>query len=126
MIVYENKEEFFSSIGVSELEDNDEIKSRFINPFVYYLYCSNDRKSYENLFYYIDQFLLENEKIELYTCFAEDKFKQKDDSLDIIINFRTNHYTNHLGTFKLNEKRLHEDLSERFMFRERQYVVVIK
>jgi len=35
-------------------------------------------------------------------------------------------FINDIGNFMLNEKRLFDELSERFSFRERQYVVVTK
>lgn len=125
MIVYETEENFLG-ITVSELDGYDEISGKFINPFVYHLECPHSRRGYRDLFKYINENLSDSESIELYTCLDGEELKEKDDSLDIVVNLGTNHFKNNIGNFKLDEKRLFDELSERFSFRERQYVVVTK
>jgi phage tail tube protein FII len=78
------------------------------------------------LFKYIDENLYDGESIELYTCWDGDELKEKDDTLNIVVNLKTKYFKNDIGNFKINEKRLFDELSERFSFRERQYVVVTK
>ena len=78
------------------------------------------------LFKYIDENLLEGESVELYTCLDGHELKEKIDSLNIFVNLTTKHFQNDIGKFKLNEKCLFNELSERFSFRERQYVLITK
>lgn len=125
IIEFETEEDFLG-ISVSELESHDEITNKFNNTFLYHLDCSDHRKCYRDLFKYIAQNLVEDEKIELYTCQDGDELKPRDASIDVIINLKSKHYTNCIGNFKLDERRLFEELSERFSLRERQYVVVSK
>lgn len=125
MIVYETDEDFLG-IHVSELDGYDEIRDKFSNPFVYHLECSHSREGYRDLFKYIDENLNDGESIELYTCLDGDELKEKQDMLNIVIDLKTKHFKNDIGNFKINEKRLFDELSERFSFRERRYVVVTK
>ncbi|WP_455717335.1 hypothetical protein [Anaerosporobacter sp.] len=125
VIVYETEEDY-QGIAVSELDGYDEIRTQFTHPYVYHLHCSDHRNAYSALFKYIDENLLEGESIELYTCWAGDELKEKVDSLNIVVNLETKQFQNDIGNFKLHEKRLFNDLSERFSFRERQYVLVTK
>ena len=125
MVVYETEEDFLG-IFVSELDGYDEIRSQFSNPYVYHLSCSDHRKSYRVLFEYINENLLEGESVELYTCLDGHELKEKINSLNIFVNLTTKHFQNDIGKFNLNEKRLFDELSERFSFRERQYVLIIK
>ena len=125
VVVYETDEDFLG-IYVSELDGYEEIRNQFSNPYVYHLDCSDHRKCYKVLFKYIDENLLEGESVELYTCLDGDELKENFNSLNIIVNLKTKHYQNDIGNFKLNEKRLYDELSERFSFRERQYVLITK
>lgn len=125
MVVYERDEDFLG-ISVSDLDGYDEIRGKFSNPFVYHLDCSKHRKGYRELFKYIDENLLEGESIEVYTCLDGAELKEKFDSFDIVVNLKTKHFQNDVGNFKLNEKCLFDEVSERFSFRERQYVLVTK
>ncbi|WP_429464563.1 hypothetical protein [Neobacillus sp. B4I6] len=109
---------FIHIISVWDLDGYDEIKGKFSNPFVYHLDCCNTRKINENL--------SDGESIELYTCLDGDELKEKNDILNVVVNLKTKHFINDIGNFRLNEKRLFDELSERFSFRERQYVVVTK
>lgn len=95
-------------------------------PFVYHLDCRNTRKCYSDLFKYINENLSKGESIELYTCLDGDELKEKNDILNVVVNLKIKHFINDIGNFMLNEKRLFDDLTERFSFRERQYVVVTK
>jgi hypothetical protein len=125
MVVYETDEDF-QGILISELDGYDEIRNQFSNPYVYHLGCSDHRNDYRVLFKYIDENLLEGESVELYTCLDGDELKENLDSLNVIVNLKTKHFQNNIGNFKVNEKRLYDELSERFSFRERQYVLVTK
>lgn len=125
MIIYETEDDFFG-ISVWDLEGYDEIREKFSNPFVYHLDCRNTRKCYSDLFRYINENLSDGESIELYTCLDGDELKEKNDILHVVVNLKTKHFINDIGNFMLNEKRLFDELSERFSFRERQYVVVTK
>ena len=122
-IIYETEDDFFC-ISVWELDGYDEVRGKFSNPFVYHLDCRNTRKCYKDLFKYIDENLSDGESIELYTCLDGDELKDKNDTLDILVNLKTNHFKIDIGNFRLNQKRLFDELSERFSFSERQYVVV--
>ena len=128
MVVYETDEDY-QGISISELdgyEGYDEIRNQFSNPYVYHLGCSDHRKCYRELFKYIDENLLDGESVELYTCLDGHELKEKINSLNIFVNLTTKHFQNDIGKFNLNEKRLFDELSERFSFRERQYVLIIK
>ena len=124
MVVYETDEDL--GIYISELDGYDEIRNQFSNAYVYHLGCSDHRNDYRLLFKYIDENLLEGESVELYTCLDGDELKESFDSLNIVVNLKTKYFQNDIGNFKLNEKRLFDELSERFSFRERQYVLVTK
>lgn len=126
LIVYETEADFLSKIGVIDLDGYEEIKSQFMNPFVYHLHCSDSRIGYRTLFGYIDEHLSIGEKMELYTCLDGDELKQKKDGFHILIDLNKNTFSNQLGIFKLNEKRLYDDLSERFSMKEQQYSIVVK
>ena len=125
VVVYETEEDFLG-IFVSELDGYDEIRNQFNNPYVYHLHCSDQRKCYRELFKYIDENLCEGESVELYTCLDGEELKERLDSLTIVVDLKTKYFKNDIGDFKLNEKRLYDELSERFSFRERQYVEVTK
>lgn len=79
-----------------------------------------------DLFKYINENLSDGESIELYTCLDGDELKEKNEILKVVVNLKTKHFISDIGNFMLNEKRLFDELSDRFSFRERQYVVVTK
>lgn len=113
-MTYHDTEDDFFGISIRDLGGYDEIRGKFSNPYVYHLDCRNTRKCYKDLFKYIDENLSEGECIELYTCLDGDELKEKDDSLNIFINLKTKYFKNDIGNFKLNEKCLFDELSERF------------
>jgi hypothetical protein len=73
---------------------------------VYYLDCRNNRKRYRVLFKYINKNLSYSKSIDLYTCLDGDELKENNDTLNIVVNFKTKHFINDIGNFRLNEKRL--------------------
>lgn len=123
---YETEEDFQQQIGAHEVDEDHNIRTQFQHPFVYYLSCKDTREGYKSLFQELDRFLSHGERIEMYTCLDGEEEKSRKDSLSIIVNLRTLTYKNDIGTYRLNEKRLYHELSERFAFRERQYVIVTK
>ncbi|UOE95775.1 hypothetical protein [Alkalihalobacillus sp. LMS39] len=123
---YENEEDREKQIVAHEVDEDHDIRTQFQHPFVYYLSCEDTREGYNSLFQELDRFLSHGEWIEMYTCQDGAEEKSRKDSLNIIVNLRTLTYKNDIGTYRLNEKRLYNELSERFAFRERQYVIVTK
>ncbi|WP_019414655.1 hypothetical protein [Paenisporosarcina sp. TG20] len=113
-------------IEIFELDGYENVDWLFTNSYVYGLSCYNNRKSYKELFSYLDQIIIENEYVELFTCLDGDEEKRKDDTLDILINLKALSFKNNLGEYRLKEKRYLEQLSELFWFREKQYVKITR
>lgn len=88
--------------------------------------CSHSREGYRALFTYIADNLSEYELIELYTCLDGHEQKEKDESLDIVINLKTLYLGDEFGNYKLPDKSYIDELGKRFWSREKQYVVVTK
>ena len=125
-LVYETLED---SYGISIYDSGGYkklVQHKFTNPHIYELTLNGDNKVYRELFTYINDHLEDNEKIELYTCLDGHEHKPRNPGLDIVINLKTFKFTNYLGSYKLNERAYIKDLSQRFWFREYQYVVVSK
>lgn len=121
--VYETEEDSYG-IGIKKLEPGySDILSKFNNPFVYGLLCDEHPKAIRELFKYIDQNLIEYGKIELYSCLDGDENKEKDSTLDTIINLKTLY----LGrNFKLDKKEYISQLGDMFRLEDKKFVIVIK
>jgi hypothetical protein len=125
-IVYETIEDtygfsIFDSGGYKKL-----VQHKFTNPYIYELTWTGDERVYRELFTYINIHLEDNEKIELYSCLDGHEHKPRNPGLDIVINLKTLNFTNYIGHYTLDEKSFIQEISQRFWFREYQYVVVSK
>lgn len=123
--IFETLEDTYG-IDILELNGHEAIRDRFQQRYIYELQCSPNRKGYRELFSYINNNLLKNEFIEIYSCLKGHEMREKDDSLDVHIDLGKLEYNGPLGRIPLKGKEYIRQLSEIFWLRENQYVMIRK
>ena len=123
--VYETEEDAYGIDIIHLSHEYEAVSNKFTHPYIYeiqgYLHSNNttgQRKSIQSLFFYIEEHISKGDSVELYSCLDGYEDEDKDESLDLVINLKTQQFGKHLKFKDINH------LSQIFYLEDKQYILI--
>ena len=121
LLIYKTKDD---CLGISIERRKDLILPHVTNKFVYELDCPDERLAYEALFRFAEEQLGYGEKIELYTCWDGEEDAARRAACDTVIHLDASQFITGGASFPISKESPLEDLSRKFRWCDRQYVII--